>query len=107
MATKRTTKTKTSAPVTLPKVLTGIAGLDEITGGGLPKGRPTLICGEAGAGKTLFAMEFIVHGAMQFNEPGVFVAFEEKAEELTANVRSFGYDLNKLVAAKKLRVDHV
>ena len=78
----------------LPKTLTGIAGLDEITEGGLPTGRPTLICGAAGSGKTLFSLEFIVKGALQFNEPGVFMAFEEKAEELSINVASLGFDGN-------------
>lgn len=91
----------------LPKTLTGITGLDEITEGGLPKGRPTLICGDAGCGKTLFSMEFIVKGAIQFNEPGVFIAFEEKSEELATNVSSLGFDVNKLIAAKKIKIDHV
>jgi circadian clock protein KaiC len=92
---------------TLLKTPTGIAGLDEITGGGLPKGRPTLICGDAGAGKTLFSIEFIVRGALEFNEPGVYLAFEEKSEELVTNVASLGFDLNKLIAQKKIRLDHV
>jgi circadian clock protein KaiC len=92
---------------TLQKALTGITGLDEITGGGLPKGRPTLICGDAGSGKTVFSIEFIVKGAMQYNEPGVFVAFEEKTEELAINVASLGFDLNKLIAAKKVKIDHI
>ena len=96
----------TSFP-TLPKSPTGIIGLDEITGGGLPTGRPTLICGEAGSGKTLLSLEFIVRGAMEFNEPGVFMAFEEKADELAMNVASLGFDLNKLQKEKKIRVDHV
>lgn len=91
----------------LPKVLTGIDGLDEITEGGLPKGRPTLICGSAGCGKTLFSIEFIVHGAVDFGEPGVFMSFEEKAEEITENVASLGYDLKKLQEDKLIRVDHV
>jgi len=91
----------------LKKTQTGIDGLDEITSGGLPAARPTLICGDAGCGKTLFSLEFIVKGATQYNEPGVFVAFEEKAEELTANVTSLGFDLKKLTAQKKLRIDHV
>jgi circadian clock protein KaiC len=99
--------TTTYVKGTLAKTPTGIAGLDEITEGGLPKGRPTLICGEAGAGKTLFGLEFIVKGATQFNEPGVFVAFEEKSEELSANVASMGFDLKKLVQEKKLRLDYV
>jgi circadian clock protein KaiC len=92
---------------TLPKSLTGIQGLDEITGGGIPKGRPTLVCGSAGCGKTLFAMEFLVHGAMMYNEPGVFLAFEESEKDLAVNVVSLGYDLNKLVADKKMVLDHV
>ncbi len=91
----------------LPKAPTGIEGLDEITGGGLPRGRPTLVCGSAGCGKTLLAMEFLVRGATQFGEPGVFMAFEETAEELTQNVRSLGFDLDELVEQKKLVVDYV
>jgi circadian clock protein KaiC len=94
-------------PVTLPKTPTGITGLDDITGGGLPKARPTLICGEAGSGKTLFSIEFIVRGATQFNEPGVFMSFEEKAEELAMNVTSLGFDLEQLQADKLIKVDHV
>jgi circadian clock protein KaiC len=92
---------------TLPKALTGITGLDEITGGGLPLGRPTLLCGDAGCGKTLMAMEFIVRGAMEFNEPGVFMAFEEKSAELAMNVASLGFDLEQLQKDKRIRVDHV
>jgi circadian clock protein KaiC len=91
----------------LEKAQTGIAGLDEVTGGGLPKGRPTLVCGAAGCGKTLLAMEFLVRGATEFGEPGVFMAFEETAEELAQNVRSLGFDLPKLVRQKKLAVDYV
>ena len=91
----------------LPKSPTSIQGLDEITGGGLPKGRPTLVCGAAGCGKTLFAMEFLVRGATQYNEPGVFVSFEETEEELTANVGSLGFDLDSLVARKKIFLEHV
>ena len=91
----------------LPKAATGISGLDEITGGGLPRGRPTLVSGRAGCGKTLFAVEFLVRGATQFDEPGVFLAFEETAEELTQNVRSLGFDLDDLVARKKLLIDYV
>lgn len=91
----------------LPKTPTGITGLDEITSGGLPKGRPTLICGEAGCGKTLMSLEFIIRGAMEFNEPGVFMAFEEKSDELAMNVASLGFDLKKLQADKKVRLDHV
>ncbi|HEY1658398.1 MAG TPA: circadian clock protein KaiC [Candidatus Sulfotelmatobacter sp.] len=96
-----------SANPKLPKAPTGIRGLDDVTGGGFPKGRPTLICGSAGAGKSLLAMEFIVRGATQFGEPGVFVAFEETAPELTQNVRSLGFDLDKLAKQKKLIVDFV
>lgn len=91
----------------LPKSPTGIQGLDEITGGGLPLGRPTLVCGSAGSGKTMLAMEFLVRGATQFGEPGVFMMFEENAAELKANVRSLGFDLEKLAAQKKLMLDHV
>src|SRR5205814_5751881 len=98
-----------SRPATRPlaKAPTGIPGLDEITNGGLPRGRPTLVCGAAGCGKTLLALEFLVRGAMQFDEPGVFVAFEETARELTENVRSLGYDLDALVRGKRLLLDYV
>src|ERR1700753_3106958 len=92
---------------TLPKTPTGISGLDEITGGGIPKGRPTLVCGEAGCGKTLMSLEFIVRGATEFNEPGVFMAFGEQATELAMNVTSLGFDLEKLQADKKIRIDYV
>ena len=91
----------------LAKTATGIAGLDEITHGGLPRGRPTLVCGSAGCGKTLLSMEFLVRGATQFNEPGVFIAFEETPEELAQNVRSLGFELDKLIADKKIAVDYV
>ena len=91
----------------LPKVPTGIQGLDEITFGGLPQGRPTLVCGGAGCGKTLLAMEFLVHGAIKFNEPGVFMAFEETTQDLTSNVSSLGFDLDDLVRRKKLVIDYV
>ena len=91
----------------LPKAPTGIQGLDEITAGGLPRGRPTLICGSAGCGKTLLAMEFLVHGALEHNEPGVFMAFEETAEELTQNMRPLGFDLDNLVHKNKLSIDFV
>ncbi len=91
----------------LPKSPTSIQGLDEITGGGLPKGRPTLVCGGAGCGKTLFAMEFLVRGATQHNEPGVFISFEETEKELTANVASLGFDLDNLVKRKKIWLEHV
>jgi circadian clock protein KaiC len=93
--------------VSLPKAPTGIQGLDEIAGGGFPRGRPTLICGSAGAGKTLLAMEFLVRGATEYNEPGVFMAFEETGPELTQNVRSLGFDLDELAKEKKLVIDFV
>lgn len=92
---------------TLPKAPSGIEGLDEITEGGLPMGRPTLICGSAGCGKTLMGVEFLVRGALEYNEPGVLMAFEETGEELAANVASLGFDLPALQAQKLLRVDHV
>lgn len=91
----------------LPKAPTGIRGFDEITLGGLPQGRPTLVCGGAGAGKTLFGMEFLVRGVTEYDEPGVLMVFEETADEIIQNVRSLGFDLNELVAEKKLRIDHV
>jgi circadian clock protein KaiC len=95
------------APQHLAKTPTGISGLDELTLGGLPTGRPTLLCGAAGCGKTLFAMTFLVNGALQFGEHGVFMSFEERAADLSANVASLGYDVENLVAAKKIAIDHV
>jgi len=92
---------------TLPKSPTSIQGLDEITGGGLPKGRPTLVCGDAGCGKTLLAMEFLVHGATLHDEPGVFISFEETEKELTSNVTSLGFDLSSLVKHKKIWLEHI
>lgn len=100
-------KRNSGSTKSIRKCPTGIAGLDEITGGGLPAGRPTLVCGGAGAGKTLLAMEFMVRGATQFNEPGVFMCFEETAEELAVNVASLGFDVNKLIRQDKLAIDHV
>jgi circadian clock protein KaiC len=94
-------------PGMLPKAPTGIDGLDEVTKGGLPRGRPTLVCGSAGCGKTLLAVEFLIRGAVKFDEPGVFIAFEETAEELSQNVRSLGFDLDDLIARKKLDVDYI
>jgi circadian clock protein KaiC len=91
----------------IPKSPTGIEGLDEITGGGVPAGRPTLVCGSAGCGKTLFALQFLVNGAVRYGEPGVFLAFEETSDELAANARSLGYDLRQLERRKRLLVDHV
>jgi circadian clock protein KaiC len=94
-------------PDTLPKAPTGIAGFDEITMGGLPAGRPSLICGAAGCGKTLFGLTFLVNGATQYDEPGVFMSFEERGEDLAANVRSLRFDLDALVAAGKLVIDNI
>ena len=106
MATS-TRKVITTKVKTLPKTPTGISGLDEITDGGLPKGRPTLICGGPGCGKTLMSLEFIVRGALEYNEPGVFMAFEEKSEELAMNVASLGFDLPKMQKNKQLAIDYV
>ncbi|MBK9991867.1 MAG: circadian clock protein KaiC [Verrucomicrobia bacterium] len=104
----KTKGAKSSSPATrLPKCPTGIQGLDEITGGGLPRGRPTLVCGGAGCGKTLLAAEFLVRGAVQFDEPGVLMAFEETEKELKANVASLGFDLDGLVRRKKIVIDYV
>jgi len=91
----------------LPKSLTGIEGFDQITSGGLPTGRPTLVCGSAGCGKTLFAMSFLVNGVTKFDEPGVFMSFEESNDELAQNVASLGYDLPALIEKKKIVLDHV
>src|SRR5580704_10519605 len=95
------------APPGLPKALSGISGLDQLTSGGLPRGRPTLICGGAGCGKTVLGLEFLVRGATQYGEPGAIFTFEERGDELAANVASFGFDLPGLIADKKLVVDHV
>jgi circadian clock protein KaiC len=105
--TKTNRRNRTNNVVGLQKEPTGISGFDEITGGGLPAGRPTLICGSAGAGKTLFAMEFLVRGATRYDEPGVFISFEETDQELATNVASLGFDLKQLIADKKLIVDYV
>jgi circadian clock protein KaiC len=91
----------------LPKTPTGINGLDEITEGGFPKGRPVLVCGSAGCGKTLMAAQFIVRGITDYNEPGVFMSFEESGNDLAENVKSLGFDLEKLKEEKKLRIDFV
>lgn len=105
-AAKRPTKSKTRR-VGIAKCPTGIQGLDEITGGGLPRGRPTLVCGGAGCGKTLLATEFLVRGATQFAEPGVCMFFEETETELAQNVASLGFDLPDLVRRKLIVLDHV
>ncbi|HET7248860.1 MAG TPA: circadian clock protein KaiC [Gemmatimonadales bacterium] len=91
----------------LAKAATGIAGLDEITNGGLPRWRPTLLCGGAGCGKTLLALEFLVRGALEYDEPGIFVSFEETPDELVTNARSLGFDLDKLSARRRLLLDYV
>jgi len=91
----------------LKKVPTGVTGFDEITGGGVPAGRPTLICGSAGCGKSLFAMEFLVRGAIEFGEPGVLMTFEESAGDIEKNVASLGFNVANLIAKKKLVIDHV
>jgi circadian clock protein KaiC len=98
---------RAKAPPGVTKAPTGISGLDELTSGGLPRGRPTLVCGGAGCGKTVLGLEFLVRGATEFGEPGVIFTFEERGDELAANVSSFGFDLPGLVAQKKLVVDHV
>jgi circadian clock protein KaiC len=104
---KKTAPKSTAPTARLPKCPTGIQGLDEITGGGLPRGRPTLVCGGAGCGKTLVAAEFLVRGAMEFGEPGVFMSFEETEAELKGNVALLGFDLAGLVRGKKMLLDHV
>ncbi len=91
----------------LIKCPTGITGFDELTGGGLPQGRPCLVCGSAGCGKTMFGMEFLVKGATEFGEPGVFISFEETEKELAENVVSLGWDLDTLINEKKLYLDHI
>jgi circadian clock protein KaiC len=94
-------------PTHLPKTPTGIGGLDDLTLGGLPNGRPTLLCGSAGCGKTLFGMTFLVNGAAKFDEPGVFMSFEERERDLAANVHSLGFNVEELVAKKKMAIDYV
>ena len=105
----RAARRRTAPPqrLGLAKAPTSIQGVDEITGGGLPKGRSTLVCGGAGCGKTLFGMEFLVRGATLHNEPGVFISFEETEQELTANVASLGFDVAQLVRRKRLYIEHI
>src|SRR3954452_18669428 len=100
-------KNSGNSSTALPKAPTGIQGLDEITAGGLPRGRPTLVCGAAGCGKTLLGMEFLIRGVTEFNEPGVCVSFEETSEELSQNVASLGFDVDALIASKKIAIDYV
>ena len=102
-----TTHRRKNTARTLPKCPTGISGLDDITQGGLPRGRPSLICGAAGCGKSLMSMEFLVRGATQFGEPGVLMTFEEPPRDVAKNIASLGFDLEDLVARKKLAVDYV
>ena len=104
---ERRARSRPLASVVLKKAPTGIVGLDEVTGGGLPHGRPTLICGPAGCGKTLLGMEFLVRGVLEFDEPGVFVAFEESVGELVQNVASMGFDLEQLQDDGKLVMEHI
>jgi circadian clock protein KaiC len=101
------TKQRTHELVPLQKARTGIAGLDEITGGGLPQGRTTIVCGGPGCGKTMLGIEFLVRGALEFNEPGVLMAFEETPEDIASNVASLGFDIEKLAAEKKLFLDYI
>ena len=104
---KQKGKSKSAEPGELAKVPSGIKGFDVITGGGLPQGRPALVSGGPGCGKTLFAMEFIIRGITDYNEPGVFVAFEEKIDDLKKNFKSLGFDLEDLIKQKKLILDHI
>ncbi len=101
------THSESNSPTLLSKSPTGISGLDQITNGGLPKGRPTLLCGNAGCGKTVFAMEFLVNGALQFGEPGVFVSFEESPDDLRKNFASLGFDIPRLEKEKKIALSYV
>lgn len=103
----RSSETGSVRPEGIQKSPSGIAGFDEITGGGLPTGRPSLVCGGPGCGKTLFAMQFLVNGALLFDEPGVFMSFEENVEELTANVASLGFDLADLIERGRIAMDTV
>jgi circadian clock protein KaiC len=100
-------RTLSEGPPGIVKALTGIEGLDELTSGGLPRGRPTLVCGGAGCGKTVLGLEVLVRGATQYGEPGAIFTFEESGDELAANVASFGFDLPQLIAQEKLVVDHL
>src|SRR3954462_11527771 len=104
---KKARTSLSAAARVLPKCPTGIVGLDEITGGGLPRGRPTLICGGAGCGKSLMSMEFLVRGITEFDEPGVLMSFEEPSRDIVQNVASLGFNLDDLIKRKKLFIDHV
>ncbi|QPF83802.1 circadian clock protein KaiC [Bradyrhizobium genosp. L] len=107
MPNRKSSITEPGSSVRLPKTATGIDGLDDLTLGGLPVGRPTLLCGSAGCGKTLFGMTFLVNGATQFDEAGVFMSFEEREQDLAANVHSLGFDLEGLISKKMLAIDYV
>ena len=98
---------KTTASLKLKKSLTGINGFDEITEGGLPKNRPTIICGNTGCGKTVMSMEFLVKGATKYNEPGVFMSFEETDEELASNMESLHFNLGSLIKQKKIYIEYL
>src|SRR4051794_31986359 len=101
-------KIKPMPPVLgIPKALTGIHGFDELTAGGLPAGRTSLVCGSAGCGKTLFASAFVVHGARDFSEPGVFVSFEERPDDIVSNVASLGFALDDLLARGQVAFEHI
>ena len=104
---KETTATPNLSSLALEKVPTGIRGLDQVTHGGFPKGRTALVCGGPGTGKTLLGLEFLVRGALLYNEPGVCMALEETPEEIVTNVASLGHDLPSLIRAKKLAIDYV
>src|SRR5688572_11806722 len=95
------------AAMQIAKAPTGIQGFDEITRGGLPRGRATLVCGGPGSGKTNFGLEFVIRGATQFNEPGVIITFEETPEELAQNIASLGFDLNRLMRDGKVALDYI
>lgn len=107
MPNRKDFATPSAVSIHLPKTRTGIGGLDDLTLGGLPTGRPTLLCGAAGCGKTLFGMTFLVNGIEKFGEPGVFMSFEEREGELAANVHSLGFDVKNLIAKKQLFIDYV
>ena len=98
---------RSDAAKNLPKAPTGIVGFDDVTGGGLPRGRPTLVAGGPGCGKTLFGLQFLMKGALDFNEPGVFATFEETPADLELNVRSLGYDLAQLIRKKQIAIEHI
>lgn len=101
------TKTTLKKKPALHKSPSGIEGLDENTGGGLPTGRPILVCGSAGCGKSLMGIQFLVKGITDYNEPGVLMSFEESAKDMAENVSSLGFDLEKLIEDKKLKIDYV